>query len=153
MATEDPVDGRSAAYRRGVESLVLAVTAAADGEADRALRISAGLRTALEALAGEPELAHLLLVEPLTASSPLRREYERALARLATALRPPAEPAVAPEVAEERARLTAAGLVSYLSGRVVAGEAADLRASHGLLLEYLLTGTDPGRGGTGGRSA
>jgi hypothetical protein len=35
-------------------------------------------------------------------------------------------------------RLLAGGLVSHLSGRVLAGEAERLPGDHGLLLQYLL---------------
>lgn len=141
MAAEDRVDGRLAAYREGVERLVLAVTTAVDCEADRTSQLSAGLQAALDLLAAEPQLARRVLVEPLGADHPLRLEHERSLTRLAQAL--PHQDVSAPPApaAEEKARLVTGGLVSYLSGRVVAGEAADLPACHQFLLPYLLSAT------------
>jgi hypothetical protein len=140
--SSETLDGSLAAYRTGFEKIATVVGAAVEGEKDRTLRVSAGLRAGLELLAEDPTLAQLLLTEPLASASPLRVEHERSLARLAGALIPVVAPGSSRETSENLARLVAGGLVSYLSGRVVAGETADLGASHHLLLQYLLAGTD-----------
>lgn len=144
MAADDPVDGLLAAYRSGIERLGHAATEAVMEGRGRDSQLSAGLRAGLDLLAEEPVLAHLLLIEPLTAASPLRAEHERSLARLAEALTPVVAPDQPPEASRNLAGLVVGGLVSYLSGRIVAGETADLGASHDLLLQYLLAGPDAG---------
>jgi AcrR family transcriptional regulator len=134
----------AAAYEDGVERLSDAVAAAIDGERGWAPRLSAGLLAGLEFLAGEPALAHLLLVESLAAARPARLEHEHTLSRLARALRQPSsDPAAGGAVSEETARLLAGGLASHLSGRVLAGEAEQLPESHELLLRYLLAPAPP----------
>jgi AcrR family transcriptional regulator len=128
-----------AAYDDGVERLAAAVDEVVAGENDWAARLSLGLSASLDFLAADSPLAHLLLVESLAASRPARLEHERSLARLAEALRSPADDrAGAAAVPEETARLLAGGLASHLSGRVLAGEAERLPESHELLLGYLL---------------
>lgn len=125
MFSSHPLDGSQAAYRIGLEKLAAVVEDAVEREDTRTERLAAGLRAGLSYLADDPPLAQLLLVEPLAPSGPLRLEHERSLARLGEVLGP----------------LAAGGLVSYLSGRVAAGETDDLPASRDLLLEYLLAGT------------
>jgi hypothetical protein len=124
------------AAREQAEQLAAVVEAAAHGESDWEARLSAGLRAGLEFLAADPPLARLLLVDSLAA--PSRPEYERSLARLAEALRPPAELTAGEPVSDEILRLQAGGLASYLSGRVLDGEAERLPEDHDLLLKYLL---------------
>lgn len=119
-----------------MERLVTAVEAAARGGDDWETRVSAGLRAGLEFLAADPAFARRLLAEGVAA--PGRPEYERPLARLAEALRPPVEPSGREPVSDEIMRLQAGGLISYLSGRVLAGETEKLPEAHGALLEYLL---------------
>jgi AcrR family transcriptional regulator len=129
----------AAAYEDGVERLMVAVEAAVDGESGWVDRLSAGLRAGLDFLAAGPALAHLLLVESLAAARPARLEYERSLARLGEALRPP--PSELPDgegVSGETARLLAGGLASHVSGRLLAEEAECLPELHELLLQYLL---------------
>ena len=128
----------AAAYEDGVDRLADTVElAAASGEGwDE--QVSAGLRAALEFLAADPPLAHLLLVEALAAARPARLEHERSLTRLAEALRPPAELPGGEAVPEETLRLLAGGLASHLSGRVLAGEADRIAADRELLLQYAL---------------
>ncbi|MGC1164777.1 MAG: TetR/AcrR family transcriptional regulator [Solirubrobacterales bacterium] len=128
----------AAAYEDGVERLVDAVEAAAEGAGDWPAHLSAGLSAGLDFLASNPPVAHLLLVESLAASRPARLEHERSLVRLAAALRPPAAELARASVPEETARLLAGGLASHLSGRVLVGEAERLPESRGLLLSYLL---------------
>lgn len=132
----------AAAYEDGVERLADTVEAAARGEGDWGARVSAGLRAGLELLAGDPPLAHLLLVEALAAARPARLEHERSLVRLAEALRPPPRLPDDEGMPEETARLLAGGLASHLSGRVLAGEAERLVRDHEILLQYLLPPTD-----------
>lgn len=123
------------AYEDGVDRLSAEVEAAVRDEHGREARLSAGLRAGLDFLAASPPLAHLLLVESLAAARPARLEHERTLVQLAEALRlPPGGEALSAETA----RLLAGGLVSHLSGRVLAGEAERLPELHDLLLEYLL---------------
>jgi AcrR family transcriptional regulator len=132
------------AYEDGVGRLVEAIEGAIEGERDWHARLSAGLAAALDFLAANPPLAHLLLVESLAASRPARLGYERSLARLAQALRhPQGRLAGAPVMPEETARLLAGGLASHLAGRVLAGEAERLPESHDLLLGYLLAPSLP----------
>jgi AcrR family transcriptional regulator len=128
-----------AAYEDGVERLAAEVDSAAGAERDWANRLSSGLRAGLQFLAGDPSLAHLLLVESLAAARPARLEHERSLERLAEALRPPV-PAGSDQgnVSEQTARLLAGGIASHLSGRVLAGEAESLPDDHELLLRYLI---------------
>lgn len=128
---------RATAYKEGVERLVSAVEAAAQGEDEWKAGLSAGLGAGLDLLAADPTLARLLLVEA-PAAGPIRLEHERSLVRLAEALRPPVGHPIAAGVVAETARLIAGGLVSHLSGRVLAGEAERLGEDRNLLLEYLL---------------
>lgn len=124
------------AYEEGVERLTVTVVTAIERECGWVPRLYSGLRAGLDFLAADPQLAHLLLVEALASTPAARLEHERSLARLAGFLRRP--PAELGAVSEEMPRLLAAGLVSHLSGRVLAGEAERLADSHGLLLQYLL---------------
>jgi AcrR family transcriptional regulator len=137
MATREP-DCFAAAYEDGVERLAAAVEAAVQSESGWEARLSVGLRAGLDLLAADPRLARLLLVDALTSGRTARLEHERSLARLAEALRPPAEPPDGARLSEEAARLLAGGLASHLSGRVLAGEAERLGEDHDLLLGYLL---------------
>jgi AcrR family transcriptional regulator len=132
----------SAAYEGGLERLSGIVAAAVKGERGWPARVSSGLLAGLDFLAVNPDLARLLAVESLAPDRPARLEHERALARLARALRPPAaELPLGEAFTEETARLLAGGLASHVSGRVLAGEAERLPESHDLLLAYLLTPT------------
>lgn len=126
----------AAAYEDGVERLAAAIEVAAGEGVAWEARVSAGLRAGLEFLAGDPPLAHLLLVEALAAARPARLEHERSLVRLAEALRPPHERQGG--VPEETLRLLAGGLASHVSGRVLADEADRLPEDHQMLLQYLL---------------
>ncbi len=128
----------AAAYEDGVERLAAAIEVAAGAEGDWSARVSAGLSAGLEFLAGDPPLAHLLLVESLAAARPARLEHERSLVRLAEALHPPVDLPGAELVPEETLRLLAGGLASHVSGRVLAGEAERLPGDHDLLLGFLL---------------
>jgi AcrR family transcriptional regulator len=128
----------AAAYEDGVERLAAAVEAAVQSERGWVWCVSVGLAVGLDFLAADPPLAHLLLVEALAAARPARLEHERSLVRLAEALRPPAELPGGERIPEETVRLLAGGLVSHLSGRVLAGEAEHLADDHDLLLEFLL---------------
>jgi AcrR family transcriptional regulator len=129
----------AAAYEDGVERLTASVGEAARGERGWANQLSAGLRAALDFLAAEPSLAHLLLVESLAAARPARLEHERSLERLAEALRPPPADGHGGEVvSEETARLLAGGLASHLSGQVLAGQTEQLPQLHDAMLQYLL---------------
>jgi len=131
----------AAAYEDGVGRLAAAVEAAAAGEGCWDAQVSAGLRTALEFLAADPPLAHLLLVESLAAARPARLEHERSLERLAEALRRPSNASGGEVVPEETLRLLAGGLASHVSGRVLVGEAERLPQDHDLLLGFLLAPT------------
>lgn len=131
----------AAAYEDGVERLAAAVEAAAGDASEWSAQVSAGLSAGLGFLAGDPSLAHLLLVESLAAARPARLEHERSLVRLAEALRPPADLTGAELVPEEALRLLAGGLASHVSGRVLAGEAERLPEDHDLLLGFLLAPT------------
>jgi AcrR family transcriptional regulator len=129
----------AAAYEDGVERLSVSVERAVEGERNWEDRLSAGLRAALDFLAADPPLAHLLLVESLAAARPARLEHERSLSRLAEALRSPAAGSSGGDtVSEETERLLAGGLASHVSGRVLAGECGRLANDHELLLDYLL---------------
>ena len=126
------------AYEEGIDRLVEVIEAAVgSGRPEWGARLSAGLGSGLELLASDPSLARLLLVEALTVGGEARLAHERSLAQLAEALRPPAEVANGELVSDEFLRLQAGGLVSYLSGRVLAGEAEQLPQDHDLLLRYL----------------
>jgi AcrR family transcriptional regulator len=131
----------AAAYEDGVERLASAIEMAAACETHWEEAVSGGLRTALEFLAADPPLAHLLLVESLAAARPARLEHERSLVRLAEALHPPTEAPGGEAVPEETLRLLAGGLASHLSARVLAGEGERLGEDHDLLLQYLLAPT------------
>jgi AcrR family transcriptional regulator len=136
---ESKEDCFAAAYEDGVERVAAAVEAAVQGESSWGGQLSAALRAGLDFLAADPPLAHLLLVEALAASRPVRLEHERTLVELAEALHPPlAELSGADAVSRETERLLAGGLVSYLSGRVLGGETESLPDAHDFLLQYLL---------------
>ncbi|HEY5815531.1 MAG TPA: hypothetical protein VIS95_04235 [Solirubrobacterales bacterium] len=126
-----------------MERLSAAVEAAIEGEDGWEARLSAGLRAGLELLAADPPLARLLLVDSLASSGADRLRHERSLARLADALRPPAELTGGELVSDEVLRLQAGGLASYLSGRVLAGEAQALPGAHPALFRYLLAFSAP----------
>jgi hypothetical protein len=129
--------GGSAAYEEGVERLAAAVANAVEGKSEWDARVAAGLGAGLELLAGDPLLARAL-VDATAGDGDARLDHERSLARLADALRPAAERSGGAPVSDELLRLQAHGLVSYLSGRVLAGETEKLPEAHGALLEYLL---------------
>jgi AcrR family transcriptional regulator len=132
------------AYEDGKARLIAAIEAAVDGKGGWEDRLSAGLRAALDFLAADPALAHLLLVESLAAARPARLEHERSLGQLAELLQPSLSgPGIELAFSEETARLLAGGVASHLSGRVLAGEAEGLGDSHDLLLGYLLTASYP----------
>jgi AcrR family transcriptional regulator len=131
----------AAAYEDGIERLAAAVEVAAVDRDDWSTQVSAGLGAGLGFLAGDPPLAHLLLVESLAAARSARLEHERSLVRLAEALRPPADLTGAELVPEETLRLLAGGIASHVSGRVLAGEAERLTGDHDLLLGFLLAPT------------
>jgi AcrR family transcriptional regulator len=134
----------AAAYEDGVERLAAVVEMAARIETTWEARFSAGLRAGLDLLASDPPLAHLLLVEALAAARPARLEHERMLGELAEALHPSfAERSGVEVTSRETERLLAGGLVSYLSGRVLGGEAEKLPDAHDFLLEYLLAPSMP----------
>jgi hypothetical protein len=126
------------AYEEGIERFAVAVeTAAGEGGAwDE--RLAAGLGAGLELLAVDPSLARLLFVEALTAGRLVRPERERLIERLAEALRPPVELTGGRSVSDEILLLQAHGLVSYLSGRVLAGEAERLPEDREALLRFVL---------------
>lgn len=127
----------AAAYEDGVERLSAAIEEAVRPKRGWANQVSAGLRAALDFLAANPALAHLLLVESLAAARPARLEHERSLERLAEVLRPPTG-GDREVVSDETARMLAGGLASHLSGRILAGEAGRLPELHDPLLQYLL---------------
>jgi hypothetical protein len=138
MSREPGRSDANLAHEDGVERLAAAIEVAAQDESEWEARLSAGLRAGLELLAADPPLARLLLVDSLAPSGPNRLQHERSLTRLAEALRPPAGAPGREDVSPESTRLLAGGLVSYLSGRVLAGEAEKLPDAHDFLLEYLL---------------
>lgn len=124
----------------GMERLVAAVGAAVGGTTDDwESRLSAGLRAGLEFLADDPALACRLLVEPFgVTGGEARLAHERSITRLAEALRPPDKLTGGEPISDEILWLQAHGLVSYLSGRVLAGEARRLADDHQALLRFLL---------------
>jgi AcrR family transcriptional regulator len=128
----------SAAYEDAVEQLVGVVRQAATGERAWANRVSVCLSAGLEFLATDPPRAHLLLVESLAAARPARLEHERSLQRLAAALHPPDVDPRKEVLRHEAALLLAGGLVSRLSGLVLANEAERLPELHEALLQYLI---------------
>jgi hypothetical protein len=130
--------GSSAAYEEGAERLAAAVAHAVAGESEWDARVAAGLGAGLELLAADPPLARVLLVEAPAAGSDVRLEHERRLVELGEVLLPSADPR-SPGVMGE---LLARGLVSYLSGRVLAGEVEQLADAHEFLMEYLLAFRD-----------
>jgi AcrR family transcriptional regulator len=71
-----------AAYDAAVETLVRRVTAAFEAEEGWPLRARAGLTALLDALAEEPELAHLALLGVSAAGPAAQRRYRAALQRL-----------------------------------------------------------------------
>jgi AcrR family transcriptional regulator len=125
-------------YSDGVERLAATVEAAAAKGGDWVERVAAGLGAGLEFLASDRRLSHLLLVEVFAANRPTRLEHERSVQRLAEALRPPAELARGTPISDEILLLRAHGLVSYLSGRVLAGETGRLSEDHEPLLRFLV---------------
>jgi len=131
-----PISG----YEQGVARLASAVEATAIAtEGSWRARVSAALRTALDLLAADPALARLLLVDPLTARGEARLAHDRSIGRLAEALRPPPKLIGGEPVSDEILLLQAHGLVSYLSGRVLAGETNRLPELHEALLRYLFS--------------
>jgi AcrR family transcriptional regulator len=135
-----------ARYADGVERFALVVGAAALSEPDELDRLSVGLAAGLELLAAEPELARLITVEVLSAGHSARLAHEGSLVRLGEVLcRQLAAQSGRQGPSEETARLLAGGLVSHVSGRVLAGETGRLTNDHDLLLDYLLTASDLGQ--------
>jgi hypothetical protein len=121
-----------------VTLLSTTVRAAVAADCSWPSRLSAGLGAALDALAADPVLARLLLVESRASLHPARPDYERALARLARVLADQSRDGGGRAITPELADLLAAGVASHLAGRVLAGEADRLPESRSLLLEYLL---------------
>lgn len=132
-----------ALYDEGVERVVRAIESAVTSGGDWDARLSTGLRAGLELLAAEPALARLLLVDGLGLAGKVRLAREDAITRLAAALRPPVELTGGEPISDEILRLQAHGLVSYLSGRVLAGETERLSDLHEPLLYYLLAPVQP----------
>lgn len=131
------------AYDEGVKRVAGAVESAVgvavSGTSDDwTARLSAGLRAGLDLLAAEPELARLLLVEALQVAGEARLAHERSVARLAAALRSPDERSDGRSISDEMLSLQAHGLISYLSGCVLADETEQLPEIHEPLLRYLL---------------
>jgi AcrR family transcriptional regulator len=133
----------AAALEDGLARLAEVVEVAAAAEGSWVSQLSAGLRAGLDFLAAEPSIANLLLVESLLPSRPAWRERERMLALLAEAVRPPLGHPGRAAMPEETTRLLAGGLASYLSGRVLAGEAERLPLCFDALLVYLLAPSLP----------
>jgi AcrR family transcriptional regulator len=71
-----------AAYDNAVDVLVRRISAAYEAEERWPDRARAGLRTLLEALAGEPELARLALVDVASAGPAAQRRFRAAVQRL-----------------------------------------------------------------------
>jgi hypothetical protein len=121
-----------------VERLAAAVEEAVAGAGSWETRLSSGLSAGLDFLAADPPFAQLLLVDSLAGAHPARPAHERSLMRLAEALGASQVDRAGVAAPDETTRLLAGGLVSHLSGRVLAGEAKRLPESHGLLLRYLV---------------
>ena len=77
----------AAEYERGAERLRDAIAVAAEPDADLDERVEAALRTALALFAGDPALAHLLVVRPFAGDAAALACYERWQRRAAGALR------------------------------------------------------------------
>jgi len=77
----------AAEYERGAERLRDAIAVAAEPGADFADRVEAALRAALALFAGDPALAHLLVVRPFAGDVEALACYERWQRRCAEALR------------------------------------------------------------------
>jgi hypothetical protein len=142
VEVDSPPSDFAAAYAKGTARLARVVEAAAAAGAGWQARLSTGLRAGLQLLAADPALAKVVLVDALAARGDDRRAHERSLADLAEALRPPVELTAGEPISDEILRLQAGGLVSYLSGRVLAGEAEALPDDAHALLEYLLAFSD-----------
>ncbi|HEX5414423.1 MAG TPA: TetR/AcrR family transcriptional regulator [Chloroflexota bacterium] len=127
----------AAAYADGCARLTARISAAAEAVGPTEA-LASGLAAGLDFLAEEPTLAHLLFVESLAAARPARHAHEGMLDKLADALRQVlAGPGGRNPLPPGTARLLAGGLTSYVSGRILAGEAGGLPASRDLLLGYL----------------
>lgn len=124
-------------YDEAIVLLSTTVERAASHETCWEARLAAGLDAALELLADDPSLAHLLFVETLEATRPVPPANGRQLEELAAAMQPSLADVADADgmpVETELMPLLATGAVSYLSARIQAGEGNRLPADHGFLM-------------------
>jgi AcrR family transcriptional regulator len=109
---------------------------AAVGEERWPGRVRAGVGQALQMLAANPSLAHLIAIEALQAGSAARRLQQASLARLAEILR--LGRPVRPELPADLEQLLLGGALSVVSRRVEQGQVEQLPEIEAALVECLL---------------
>lgn len=110
-------------------------------------RVEISLAAALDALASDPDMARLLLVEaPSSAGEEIALSYHQWLGHYGTLLRaaaPKAAPRMSPATAIDE--VIVGGIASRVASEVLQGRAAELRDLTPHLVEYVLTFYGPGR--------
>jgi AcrR family transcriptional regulator len=116
-----------AAYDRAVEVLVRRVTAAYEGAGDWPERAAAGLVALLEALAEEPDLARLSLVDIGNAGPAAQRRYRAAVQRLTPLFEDGRDYAAGGRaLPANTSRMAIGGVTGLIADELVAGRAAQL---------------------------
>lgn len=123
-----------------VERLVERIRLAAGAAAGFDRQIEAGLRELLGALAADPELARVALIEPRASGRTGYRTYQRALGRLAAALERAATEAAGGEPPPHTARAVVVGLAALITREVDEGRREGLM---GLLPELVFLTVSP----------
>ena len=129
-----------AAYDQVAEHILVSMRAAAESFDSWPQQVRAALATVLRFLAGEPELARLCIIEPVSAGGAVAARHRESLAALVELLRstrperPPDRPL--PQATEEA---IVGGIVSLLSREINAGRAEQLEKLLPDLVELVLT--------------
>jgi len=115
------------AYDNAVEALVRRVTAAYEAAGEWPERAAAGLATLLEALAEEPDLARLSLVDIGAAGPAAQRRYRAAVQRLTPLFEEGRDYAVGGRaLPANTSRMAIGGVTGLISDELVAGRAERL---------------------------
>jgi AcrR family transcriptional regulator len=116
-----------AAYDKAVDVLVRRVITAYEAEGEWPLRAAAGLRALLEALAEEPDLARLSLVDVGAAGPAAQRRYRNAVQRLTPLFEEGRD--FAPggrRLPANTSRMAIGGVTGLIAEELLAGRAAQL---------------------------
>jgi AcrR family transcriptional regulator len=125
-----------ATYDLAAEWLCERIETAVAADGQWAARVLAGVSTALDLLAANPPVAHLIAVEALQAGAAARRRRQACVARLGEALR--ARRPAGPELPADLEELLVGGVLTHVARYVDAGRAARLPEAAAELAQCLL---------------